>query len=303
MDLLAPLRTFVRVVESGSFTAVATEQRTSQPTISRQVAALEEHLGTRLLTRTTRALTLTDDGRSYYEHARRVLETLSEAEGAVGRRVGKPAGVLRLATPVVFGRLHVIPRLAAFLARYPDVSVDVVMSDSFVDMVEQGIDLAVRVGEITDASLVARRIGAVRRVTVASPAYLKSRPIPQQPADLVAHDCIVYTRLATGNRWHFEGDGGPVSVEVTGRLRADNSEAVRAGVLGGLGIAVIPTFAFDKEIETGAVQVLLKMFEPKRLPMNVVYPSRRLLPLKVRAMIDYLAHEFALDPGLSDHSL
>lgn len=302
MDLLGPMRTFVRVVESGSFTAVATEQNTTQPTISRQVAALEEHLGARLLTRTTRALTLTDDGRAFYEHALRALEAVGEAENAVGRRQAKPTGTLRLAVPVVLGRRHIVPRLARFLARYPEVTIDLAMSDGFVDLVEQGIDLAIRVGEITDQSLVARKIGMVRRLTVASPAYLKSNGVPRAPNDLKQHDCIVYTRLATGNQWHFESKDGPMSVAVSGRFRVDNSEAVREGLLAGLGIAVIPAFAFSDEIARGAVKVLLKAYEPRLLPLNAVYPSRRYVPLRVRAMIDFLAHELEVDPVLSGYA-
>ena len=303
MDILGPMQTFVRVVEAGSFTAVAAQQNTTQPTISRQIAALEEYLGARLLTRTTRALTLTDDGRAFYEHALRALEVLGEAENAVGRRRSKPSGLLRIATPVVFGRLHIVPRLPAFLARFPDVSVDLAMSDTFTDLTEQGVDLAIRVGEITDPALIAKRIGIVRRVTIASPAYLKAHGTPRRPADLADHNCIVYTRLATGNRWIFESADGPLTVEVKGRYRADNSEAVREGVLAGLGIAVIPAFAFSGEIESGQVKTLLKSNEPKPLPMNAVYPSRRFVPLKVRAMIDYLAHEFALDPRLTAHAV
>ncbi|MBN9530440.1 MAG: LysR family transcriptional regulator [Alphaproteobacteria bacterium] len=299
LDLIAPIRTFVRVVETGSFTAVAAEQNTTQPTISRQIAGLEDHLGTRLLTRTTRALAPTDDGRTFYDHALRVLEAVAEAEGVVGRRRGRPSGLLRLATPVVFGRLHVVPRLPAFLARHPEVAVDLIMSDGFVDLVEQGIDVAIRVGEVTDPGLIVRRIGMVRRVTVATSAYLRRRHAPACPADLADHDCIVYTRLATGNRWTFEGPKGPVTVDVAGRFRADNSEAVRDGVLGGLGIAVIPAFAFTDEIATGAVQVLLKEFEPRPLPMHAVHPSRRFVPMKVRAIVDYLADEFARDPLMS----
>lgn len=299
MDLLGPMKTFVRVVEAGSFTAVATEQNTTQPTISRQVGALEQHLGTRLLTRTTRALTLTDDGRAFYEHALRALEAFAEAEGVVGRRRGKPSGLLRLATPVVFGRLHIVPRLKPLLARYPDLSVELIMSDGFADLVEQGIDVAIRVGEIRDPGLIAKRIGTVRRVAVAAPSYLRRAGTPKVPADLTDHDCIVYTRLATGNHWTFDSPTGPLTVEIAGRFRADNSEAVRDGVLNGLGIAVIPAFAFDDEIETGAVRVLLDQFEPRRLPMHAVYPSRRLVPLKVRALIDFLADEFARDQRLS----
>lgn len=303
MDLLGPMRTFVRVVEAGSFTSVAAEQSTTQPTISRQVAALEEHLGARLLTRTTRALTLTDDGRAFYEHALRALEAVGEAENAVGRRQAKPTGTLRLAVPVVLGRRHIVPRLARFLARYPEVSIDLAMSDGFVDLVEQGIDLAIRVGEITDQSLVARKIGMVRRLTVASPAYLKAKGTPRTPEDLARHDCIVYTRLATGNRWHFESKDGPLAVTVSGRYRVDNSEAVREGVLAGLGVAVIPSFAFSDEIERGEVKVLLKAYEPKLLPLNAVYASRRYVPPRVRAMIDFLAHELDIDPVLSGYGI
>ena len=303
MDLVGPMRTFVRVVDAGSFTAVAEQLNTTQPTISRQIAALEDHLGARLLTRTTRALTLTDDGRAFYDHALRALEALGEAENAVGRRRSKPTGQLRIAAPVVFGRLHIVPRLPAFLNRYPDVAIDLIMSDSFTDLAEQGIDLAIRVGEITDPGLIAKRIGQVRRVTVASPAYLRAHGTPRAPSDLQHHNCIVYSRLSTGNRWIFESESGPIAVDVKGRFRADNSEAVREGVIGGLGIAVIPAFAFTEEISTGKVKILLGKHEPKRLPMNAVYPSRRFVPLKVRAMIDYLSHEFALDPRLTVHAV
>jgi DNA-binding transcriptional LysR family regulator len=291
VDLLAPMRTFVRVVEAGSFTAVASELGTSQPTISRQIAALEEHLGARLLTRTTRALALTDDGRAFYEHAIRAIEAVGEAENAVGRRRSEPTGSLRLALPVVLGRLHVVPRLPRFLARYPQVSLELAMSDAFADLVEQGIDLALRVGVVADPGLVTRRIGTVRRLTVASPAYLARYGAPRTPQDLTDHECIVFTRLATVNRWHFEGEGGPVAVDVAGRCRVDNSEAVRQGVLAGLGIATVPAFALAAEVARGDVVVLLDAFEPRPMPLQAVYPSRRYVPPKVRVMIDWLVEE------------
>lgn len=301
MDLLAPMRTFVRVVEAGSFTAVAAELRTTQPTVSRQVAALEEHLGTRLLARTTRTLTLTEEGRAFYEHALRALEAITEAESAVGRRRTRPSGLLRLATPVVFGRLHVVPRLPRFLARFPEISVDVAMSDGFTDLIEDGIDLAIRVGETTDPGLVARRIGETRRITVASPAYLKAWGTPRTPAELVRHDCVVYSRLATGARWIFERDGVPTEVEVSGRLRTNNSEGVRAAVLAGLGIGLVPAWHFGDEIARGDLRILLSAYEPRRLPICAVRPSRRFVPPKVREMIAFLAAEFRLEPQLSGH--
>jgi DNA-binding transcriptional LysR family regulator len=293
MDLLSGMRLFARVVETGGFTAVARESGASQPTISRTIAALEAHLGVRLLNRSSRAVTLTDDGRHFYERARGALEAVAEAESSVGPRRGEPSGLLRLGTPVAFGRLHVAPRIPAFLERHPQVAVEVAMNDAFVDLVGEGLDLAIRVGDLVDPSLIARRIGIARRVTVASAAYLDRYGVPSTPADLTGHDCVIYTRLATGHRWHFESRDGPVQVDVQGRFRADNSEAVREAVIGGAGIAVMPVWLFQDEIERGSVRIVLERFEPTRLPIHAVYPSRRLLAAKVRAMVDFIAAEFA----------
>jgi DNA-binding transcriptional LysR family regulator len=301
MDLLAGMRLFVRVAETGGFSVAAREARITQPTVSRAVAALEEHLGARLLNRSSRAVTLTDDGRLFYAHASRALDAMAEAEGCVGRRQAVPTGLLRLGTPVAFGRLHIAPRIARFLAQHADVDVELSMDDAFVDLVGQGLDLAVRVGDLGDPSLIARRIGTTRRVTVAAAQYLERRGLPMTPADLTGHDCVVYTRLATGNRWHFVGPNGPITVDVHGRFRADNSEAVREAVVNGAGIAVIPVWMFGDEIRTGRVRIILEAFEPKPLPIHAVYSSRRQLSAKVRAMIDFLAAEFERSPLLSLH--
>jgi DNA-binding transcriptional LysR family regulator len=299
-DKISLFRAFVRVVEAGSFTRVAQEQNSSQPTVSRQVAALEEHLGTRLFTRTTRKLTLTDDGRGFYERARLAIEAVSEAEDAVGRRRSRPSGALRLAMPVVF-RLRVIPHLKEFLARYPDVTIDLLMNDAHADLVEEGIDLAIRSGEITDAALIARKIGVTRRVVVAAPSYLRGKTLPKRPGDLAAHDCITFTGVAAGVHWRFEGPGldGAVSVEVKGPVRTRNSEGIREAVLSGLGIGYVPIWHLTDEIETGRLVVLLDGYEPKPEPIHAVYPSRRLVPQKTRAMIDFLEQRFAMDPKLS----
>jgi DNA-binding transcriptional LysR family regulator len=298
-DTIALFHAFVRVVEAGSFTRVAEEQNSSQPTVSRQVAALEEHLGTRLFTRTTRKLTLTDDGRGFYERAKLALEAVSEAEDAVGRRRARPSGALRLAVPVVFGRLRVMPHLKGFLARYPEVSIDLVMNDGYSDLVEEGIDLAIRSGDITDTLLIAKKIGATRRVLVAAPSYLRGKTIPTHPGDLAGHDCIPYTRVAAGVTWRFEGPDGPVSVEAKGPVRTQNSEGIREAVMSGLGIGFVPVWHFTDEIETGRVVVLLESFEPKPVPISAVYPSRRFVPQKTRVMIDYLEQQFAMDPKLN----
>lgn len=301
MDLIGPMRAFVRVYETGSFSALARAANTTQATVSRRIAALETHLGARLFERTTRAVTPTEAGRRFYQSATAALDALAEAEAAVKRGGSEVSGTLRLACPVAFGRLHVVPRLPKLLARHRALKLDLILSDAFADLVEEGIDLALRIGEVSEAGLIARRIGETRRVTVASPAYLKARGAPAQPRDLAAHECVIYTRLATGARWLFAGPNGPIEVEVDGRFRANNSEAVREAVLAGLGIGVVPVWLLGDEIAAKRVRVLLPDFEPKRLPISAVRASRRFEPAKTRAAIDFLAAEFRLDPLLSDY--
>jgi DNA-binding transcriptional LysR family regulator len=301
MDVVAAMQVFVRVAEAGGFTAVARETHTTQPTVSRVVAALEDHLGARLFHRSTRAISLTDDGKQFYELARHALEAIAEAENAVGKRRTRAFGRLRLSLPVAFGRLHVAPRMRNFLELNPEVQVELVMSDNFVDLVGEGIDLAVRIGTMADPTLIARRIGITRRVTVGSRGYLECRGEPLHPSDLAVHDCIIYTRLATGNEWHFTSPDGEIVIPVQGRYHTDNSEGVREGVLRGLGVGIIPVWLFkEDELARGEVRIILKEFEPPSFPIHAVYPSRRLVPAKVRAMIEFLASEFARDPLLSD---
>jgi DNA-binding transcriptional LysR family regulator len=299
-DTLSLFRTFVRVVEAGSFTAVAEEMNTSQPTISRQVAALEDHLGCLLLQRTTRALVLTDDGRTFYEAALTALDAATQAESAVGRRRGHATGRLRLAVAGVFGRLHVIPRLPSFLERHPEIEIDLVMHDRFADLIEDGIDLALRVGPVKDSGLVARTVGVSRRSVLAAPSYLERYGAPAHPSDLQAHRCIMYSGLAAGRVWGFEGPEGHLDVPISGQFSVDNTEGVRAAVLEGMGIGYVPIWHFvDNEIESGRLALLLSDYEATPLPISAVYPSRRYLAPKVRAAIDYFAAEFQADPKLS----
>jgi DNA-binding transcriptional LysR family regulator len=298
-DLLVLFRTFVRTVEAGSFTAVAQEFNTSQPTVSRQIALLEDHLGCLLFQRTTRALTLTDDGRTFYEHARRTLEAAAEAESAVGHRRGKPSGVLRLACAGVFGRLHIVPRLPRFRARYPEIEIALHMNDGFTDLVEEGIDLAIRVGESRDTSFISRRIGTTRRVVVATPDYVSRHGAPSHPSEITRHDCVVYDRLLAGAVWSFAGDGGPMSFPVSGPVHVNNTEGARAAVLNGLGLGYLPLWHFvDGEIESGRLLVLLREYEVPPQPISAVYSSRRYLAPKVRAAIDFFAAELEFDPKL-----
>jgi DNA-binding transcriptional LysR family regulator len=299
MDLFVVMRTFVRVAEAQSFTEVARETGATQSSVSKQIAALEHHLGARLFNRTTRSLTLTEVGRSYYEHCREVLDSVAQATALIGRGRIAPTGLVRVGTPVGFGRLHVASRIRRLLDKYPALRVELVMSDGFVDLVEEGLDVAIRVGELRDQSLVARRIGITRRVTVGSAEYFARYGEPRSPEELTHHNCIVYTYLATGHEWHFVGPQGPVSVRVRGNFLANNSEAVREAVAAGVGIAVTPIWLFRDEITSGLVRAVLPDCEPKRLPIHAVYPSRRFVPTKVRVLVDFLADEFSLDPHIS----
>lgn len=299
IDALSLYRTFLRCVETGSFSAVAKERGTSQPTVSRQIAALEDRLGCLLFQRTTRALTLTEDGEVFYRMAQEVVEAASEAESAVGRGRGRVAGRLRLVCGAAFGRLHVVPHLSALMGEYPELEVDLTMQDSFTDLIADGIDLAIRVGESDDSSLISRRIGASRRVLVATPEYLERAGSPQQVSDLAQHRCIVFSGLAAGDRWTFKGQGAPTILPVSGPFRVDNSEGVRAAVLAGLGIGYMPIWHFASgELDDGRLVELLPACAPPAHPINAVYPSRRHLPSKVRATMEFLAAIYRGEPLL-----
>lgn len=300
-DALVLYSTFVQVADAGSFTVVAERRGVSQPTVSRQVAALEAHLGSLLFQRTTRALTLTEDGRAFYDRARAALAAVDEAETSVGRRKGRPTGVLRFAAAGVMARLHVLPRLARFFDLYPEVEVHLVVSDEVTNLVGEGVDLAIRVGDLVAPGLIARQIGYTRRVVVASPSYLARRGEPRTPADLAAHDCIVYEPLATGPNWPLVGPDGRILAPVGGQLHVNSTEAVRAAALEGLGVALIPVWHLvDGELERGRLKRLLTAWRPEAHPIHAVYSSRRFLSDKVRAMIDFLRQEFATDPLLQD---
>ncbi len=301
MDLLAAFKTFVRIAETGSFSSVAREVGATQPAISRQIAALETHLGARLFQRSTRSLTLTEDGRDLLSHARLVMEAVEETEAAIGRRKMSPSGMVRLGAPGVFGRMYVAPRVGRLLVRYPDLSVDLSMTDSVVDMVQEGLDLSIRVGDVQDASLVARRIGSTTSIAVASESYIKAHGEPSHPQDLAEHECIIFTRLATPETWNFIGNGGAIAVPVSGRLRTNGIDAVIEAACAGVGVALVPIWMMRTEIVGGRLQQILKAWQPPRRGISVVYPSRRFLAPRTRAVIDFLVDEFRLDPLVSSY--
>ena len=300
MDRFVCIKSFVRTVETGSFSAVARELETTQPTISKQIAALEEYLDVQLLTRSTRSLHLTEAGEQFYAYCQQILDTVAAAEASVGKRQ-KPSGNLRINCPVSFGQLQIVPRLKTFLSRYPNIKVDLMMSDRFVDLVEEGVDLAIRIATHQDPSLLAERIGVTRRVTIGPTSYFQQAKEPRSPQELIEHNCIVYTRLSTVNEWHFQNaQGSSIAVKVQGNFSADNSVAVREAVLSGFGIAVSPIWLFGDELNTGKLKIILPEYQPTPLPIMAVYRRGRFQLAKVRCFIDFLASEFKIDPWISD---
>jgi DNA-binding transcriptional LysR family regulator len=299
VDLIAALRTFLRVAEVGSFSAVAEERGVTQPAVSRQVSALEEHFGTRLVQRSTHAVTLTDEGRELVPAAQQLVDSADTLQERTGRRRASPVGRVRLSVPVPLG-LYFSSKLDALLKKHDELSIDLVLHDRLRDLIEEGIDLQVCVGEVRDSALISRRIGATTAFLVAAPDYLKGRVAPKEPADLLQHECIVYYRWGRDDVWWFAGREGAVSASVRGRFRTNNSEAVRRAALNGYGIALLSHLLVADDIGAGRLRVLMPAFPPSRFPLTVVYPSRRNLPSRVRAVIDFLSEIVQADPAMRD---
>lgn len=300
MDRLRLMETFCRVVESGSFSAVAREEMTTQSAVSKQVQALENLLGARLLVRSTRSHSLTEAGQLYYERCRQVLDTLDEARLEVQRAEHDIAGLLRVSAPAAFGRLHIVPRLAGFYERYPRMRVDLVLDDTFVDLVATGVDVAFRVGELKDSRLVARRIGTAHRAVLAAPAYLARHGEPRHPDELTGHHCVLYTGLANPNEWLFhDEDGLPLAVRVNGRFQSNSSEATRQAVCEGLGISYSTVWTYGADIRAGRVKPILTRFRLPPLPLNVVFQPARRPSLKVNRFVAYFSEAFAQDPDIA----
>jgi DNA-binding transcriptional LysR family regulator len=299
VDKLHAMKIFVRVVEAGSFSAVAHESNVSQSAVSKQIAALERELGVKLLTRTTRVLALTEEGSHYFEQARRLLAEIAEAESTLRHGERQLTGLLRVAASVGFGRLKLMPLVRSFLARYPGVKIDLRLNDGFIDLVEQGIDVAVRIGELADSSLIARRVGTTRRRILAHRDYLHALPegvpLPSVPEELARHNCIAYTGVTSSGMWSFRAGPGasePVGttrvVKVEGNLQTNSSEVIRASVLGGMGIGYSPTWLFDRELASGDVRQLLPDWETFDLPIHLVSPGERRHSAKVRAFVEHV---------------
>lgn len=305
MDRLLAMQTFVRVVETGSFSAVAREQQTTQSAVSKQVAGLEKHLGARLLNRSTRSLALTDEGEIYFEQAQRLVAEFTEAETLVRSGQSQLNGPVRLAAAVGFGRLKLLPLLQTFLRQHPQLQVDLRLHDGFVDLIGQGVDLAVRVGHLRDSNLVARRVGISKRLLVAHQNYVRNLPSglsePAHPQDLLRHNCLVYTELSSVNAWTFSA--GPnaqeplntqCQVRVNGSLKSNSSEFIRAAIMQGMGIGYAPEWLFENELASGELKILLPDWQAPAVPINLISPPQRLRSTKVRVLSDFLAENLGL---------
>jgi len=297
MDKFEDLQAFVAVVEAGSFTAAADRLNSAKSAVSRRVSALEERLGVQLLRRTTRVLNLTETGSSFYEHGARILADLEEAEAAVQQEHGELRGRLRLALPLSFGVRHMCKPIAAFSNRHPKVEFDLNLNDRRIDLIEEGADLALRIGRLQDSSLIARRLFDVRAVVCASPHYLSVHGEPQTPGDLQSHDCLVYSNLADPNKWSYvDEDGGQRTVEVKPVLSASSGDFLTNAAAHGMGLVIQPTFIASESIRRGSLVPVLTNFEWPISPAYAVYPPTRHLSYRVREFIDFLAERFAGTP-------
>jgi DNA-binding transcriptional LysR family regulator len=286
MDRIDAMQAFVAVADLRGFAPAARKLGQSPSNVTRLIAALEERLGARLLQRTTRSVTLTDAGSRYLERARRILSDVEEAEAAAEGERTRPSGRLVVSAPVGFGRLHVSPVMSAYLKRYPDVASELWLEDRVVNLVEDGVDLAVRIGHLPDSSLVARHVGEMRRIVVASPGYLKAHGEPRRPATIGSHQTIQFSAASASSEWQFVEDGREVRVAVTPRFTTNSSDAAIQYAERGGGLTRVLAYQAADAIKRGRLKIVLQKFEQPPLPIHLVYPTSRLLSAKVRTFID-----------------
>jgi DNA-binding transcriptional LysR family regulator len=296
MDRLATMDLFVRIADAGSFVAAAEQLGLSRALASRAILDLEARLGTRLLNRTTRRLSLTEAGTAFYRRAQRIIADTAEAEEEAAALHVRPRGLLRLNAPVSFGVLQVAPALTAYLDRYPEVSIDLTLNDRTVDLLEDGYDLAIRIGRLAESSLIARRLAPCRLLLCAAPAYLAAHGTPTHPSDLAHHRCVAYAYGANRDEWVFTGPGGEVPVRVDARLQINNGDAIQAAIRDGYGISRQPDFIAAPDLATGRVVEVLPDWHLPDVGVHAIYPPTRSLSAKVRGFVDFLVERFSPPP-------
>lgn len=296
MDTLEGMRTFVAVVTEGSFSKAAERLERSPQLVSKYIAQLEQRLGVRLLNRSTRRLSITEPGRTYFDRCRLIVSDVDELEGAVGEMSTEVRGTLKINAPMTFGMHHLTPAIAGFQDQHAGLRVDLVLDDRVIDVVSEGFDLAIRIADLEESSLVARRLAPVNLVVCASPTYLERRSRPETPADLVNHDCLGYTYWSGRNDWRFESADGSEIVQVSGRFAANNGDALRAAALAGHGLIMQPTFIVGDDLRAGRLQRILPKYTISPLNVYAVYAHRQFLSNKVRAFVDFLGGYFGDAP-------
>jgi DNA-binding transcriptional LysR family regulator len=293
MDKFLEMKVFSAVVDVGSFTGAAHALDMSKAAVSRYVGDLEERLGLRLLHRTTRKLSPTTEGEIFHARCRELLDNLDEAEAEITSRSGEASGLLKVNVPVTFGIMYLAPLWPALLARHPKLALDLTLSDRVVDLVEDGFDLAVRIGQLPASSLITRRLASTRMVLCASPAYLARRGTPRQPVDLLQHDIISYSLFSMGEQWNFTGPDGEVGVKVVPRVRTNSGDTCRAAALQHQGIILQPTFMVGADLAAGTLQEIMPAYRSVDLGIHAVYPSRKFVSPRIRVAIDFLVDAFA----------
>ncbi|MEO1092318.1 MAG: LysR family transcriptional regulator [Pseudomonadota bacterium] len=298
MDRIHGMSVFVAVAEQGGFAAAARQLRLSAPSVTRAVAALEDRLGVRLLVRTTRRVRLTEPGARYLADCRRLLAEIDEAGAVAAGSHGAPRGELVITAPTQFGRLHIVPTLPAFLARYPEVTLRGLLLDRVVDLVDEGVDVALRIAALPPSSLIARKVGAVRQVVVGSPSYLRDRPEPQHPRELVDHVLVAASSLMTGEAWPFEEGGRMVGQKVRSRLSLSTPDAALDAVRAGFGLTRVPSYQVADDLEAGRLVAVLERFAPPPVPVSLVRHGDRRASAKVRAFVDFMIDRLESSPAL-----
>ena len=293
MDNQSEMAVFVRVVEAGNFSAAAREMNLTPSAVSKLIGRLEERLGARLLNRTTRHVSLTEEGRAFHQRCTPILDAIDEAERAVAELHGEPRGLLKVNVSTAFGRYHIEPLIPGFLARYPDLRLELTLSESIVNLIEEEVDVAVRIGQLPDSSLIARKLGTARRIVVASPAYLERHGTPQTPDDLKDHNCLSLSKATSLNQWEFKGPGAPRRIDVGGNFEANSGIALHRAAVAGMGLIRAGNFTVAADISTGRLVPVLADHElPPETNIYAVYPHNRHLSPKVRAFVDMLVDAF-----------
>ncbi len=299
MDRLIAMRSFVRVVETGSFSTVAREQNTNQATISKRVAALEAELGVRLLVRGSRMHKLTEAGQSYYERAVNILNEIEEAESEARSLTSTPRGRLRVTVPTLFGSLYVAPLISEFLATFPEIRLDMSFTEKMINLVEENMDVAIRLGDLKDSSMIARRLGSYKLIIVATPTYLEKHSEPQHPGELSKHNCLVYTLGSHGTVWSFSNQKADTAVHVSGNFQCDTGFGLMEMVLANTGIAFMPTWLVASHIKSGQlIHILTNYYQS--YPINAVYPQNRYVPLKTKCFVKFMEKVIKTNPIISD---